>query len=31
MTGPLAVTSANLTGQKEAKNHHEAEEIFKER
>ena len=30
MTGPLAVTSANLTGQKEAKNHHEAEEIFKE-
>ena len=31
MTGPLAVTSANLTGQKEAKNHHEAEEIFKEK
>jgi tRNA threonylcarbamoyl adenosine modification protein (Sua5/YciO/YrdC/YwlC family) len=29
-TGPLAVTSANLTGQKEAKNHQEAEEIFKD-
>ena len=29
-TGPLAVTSANLTGQKEAKNHNEAEEIFKD-
>jgi len=30
ITGPLAVTSANLTGQKEAKNHQEAEEIFKD-
>ena len=30
ITGPLAVTSANLTGQKEAKNHNEAEEIFKD-
>ena len=30
ITGPLAVTSANLTGQKEAKNHKEAEEIFKD-
>ncbi len=29
-TGPLAVTSANLTGQKEAKSHEEAEEIFKD-
>jgi tRNA threonylcarbamoyl adenosine modification protein (Sua5/YciO/YrdC/YwlC family) len=29
-TGPLAVTSANLTGQKEARNHQEAEEIFKD-
>ncbi len=29
-TGPLAVTSANLTGQKEAKNYKEAEEIFKD-
>ena len=30
ITGPLAVTSANLTGQKEAKNHNEAEELFKD-
>ncbi len=30
ITGPLAVTSANLTGQKEAKNHEDAEEIFKD-
>ena len=30
ITGPLAVTSANLTGQKEAKNHQDAEEIFKD-
>ena len=30
ITGPLAVTSANLTGQKEAKNHQEAEAIFKD-
>tara|TARA_B100000131_G_C18110115_1_gene609318 strand:+ start:482 stop:1069 length:588 start_codon:yes stop_codon:yes gene_type:complete len=29
-TGPLAVTSANLTGQKEAKDHQQAEEIFKD-
>jgi len=30
ITGPLAVTSANLTGQKEVKNHQDAEEIFKD-
>jgi len=30
ITGPLAVTSANLSGQKEAKNHQDAEEVFKD-